>query len=718
MTVTAIVPPPPAAGPEGPWPAPDVLILRGRAVRPGTPDSQMSRFGDQVWTLQPAHPDAHQGVWAVHWEKFPPRLVLPFKTVCLALLDHPVPESWGTRTGRDMAIMSVANWVRHLRVLAIWMDERDIGLNELTDRQLDAYRGHVTALSVTAKRKRDLLNAVVLMHAYRDLLPGECRLGTSSPWRGAAGENLVEVPSPGRVNKTRRIAPETMEPLLAWSLRMMEDIGPDIAAACQVWQQVRQCAHPLQEGFAGLPQRQRLTLLLARIAESGGSLPGKRDPAGNLVPDEHWLCRLLNAPPLVQQLTSGLQRRMVAESGLPLSEGLPLGTPVTGKIDGRPWRGRPITAGELPELTRIMTGALFVIVCYLSGMRPGEALNLRRDCRTTDPATGELMLAGRRGKGRGRTPLASPVLQGDDLMRRWVVVQPVHDAVALLELIAPHAWLFPPVYLRESAGGRTAEDHTRTSHYIAGDITAFTAWVNRTFLPADGSVPIPDDPGGRITVSRFRRTLAYFIVRRPRGLIAAALQYGHLATKVTMSYAGDADTGWLDDMAVERLELVIEQAGQDHALLADGEHVSGPSAAEYRARVERAAGFAGRVVTSIRNAERILSRADQNIHHGDGMTCVWTKETAACRKAKLAAGLPDADAPDDSECRSTCVNLAYTDRDIRQLTGRLAVLEERAADPLAPRPLRDRAADQADGVRAIIGRHGRPPGPDPADREK
>jgi hypothetical protein len=162
-------------------------------------------------------------------------------------------------------------------------------------------------------------------------------------------------------------------------------------------------------------------------------------------------------------------------------------------------------------------------------------------------------------------------------------------------------------------------------------------------------------------------------------------------------------------MAVERLELVIEQAGQDHALLEDGEHVSGPSAAEYRARVERAAGFAGRVVTSVRNAERFLARADQNIHHGDGMTCVWIKETAACRKAKLAAGLPDTDAPDDAECRSACVNLAYTDRDIQQLSGRLAVLEERAGDPLAPRPLRDRAAAQAAGVRAVIARHAQAP---------
>jgi hypothetical protein len=61
------------------------------------------------------------------------------------------------------------------------------------------------------------------------------------------------------------------------------------------------------------------------------------------------------------------------------------------------------------------------------------------------------------------------------------------------------------------------------------------------------------------------RTLAYFIVRRPRGLIAAALQYGHVSTRVTLNYSGIADTTWMEDLAVERLELVLEQADRDWA---------------------------------------------------------------------------------------------------------------------------------------------------------
>ena len=89
------------------------------------------------------------------------------------------------------------------------------------------------------------------------------------------------------------------------------------------------------------------------------------------------------------------------------------------------------------------------------------------------------------------------------------------------------------------------------------------------------------------------------------------------------------------------------------------------------------------------------------------MTCVWRSETAACRKAKLDIGLPADEAPDESECRTTCSNLAYTDRDITNLHDRLTVLNTAAADPLAPRPLRDRAAAQATHAREIIERHKR-----------
>ncbi|MEV0489934.1 hypothetical protein [Streptomyces atratus] len=104
-----------------------------------------------------------------------------------------------------------------------------------------------------------------------------------------------------------------------------------------------------------------------------------------------------------------------------------------------------------------------------------------------------------------------------------------------------------------------------------------------------------------------------------------------------------------------------------------------------------AARFPGRVVIAARNAERLLESIDPHLHHGVGMTCVWRSETAACRLALLAQGLPEPTGPDESECRSGCSNLAYTDRNITELGQDLHLLERSASDPLAPQPLRDRA---------------------------
>jgi hypothetical protein len=252
---------------------------------------------------------------------------------------------------------------------------------------------------------------------------------------------------------------------------------------------------------------------------------------------------------------------------------------------------------------------------------------------------------------------------------------------------------------------RPNEHNARSGHSVNRDLEDFVSWGNRTFRNSDGTPPIPPDPTKHLHGTRYRRTLAYFIVRRPRGLIAAALQFGHINTKVTLSYAGRADTSWLDDLAVERLEMVLEQNDDDAARLAGGEHVSGPSAEEYRARVARSARFAGRVVTSVRNVERLLNQVDPNIHHGEGMTCVWRRETAACRHAKLEAGLPASDGPDESECRSGCLNLAYTERNIEQQRTWLHRWTTTAADPLVPRPLRDRAAALGAQAQAIIERH-------------
>lgn len=701
MTPTAESPhalPGPGRAPDVSWPDDNVLILRSRPVRVGTSRDHMSRFGDDVWHIRPAHPDAHITTSPIQWQRFPVPLRRAFKAFFFAALDQPYPVGpGGQRPGRQPSVGTLPNWAGDLAAFASWLDDHGIArLRDVTAGMLDAYRTHVLAMERSAARKSDMLAAIRTLWLYRPLLPADCRI-PACPWQDLSDQELVKVRHrDGQVNKTPRIAPDTMEALLGWALTMVEVIGPDIRGAWNLYRQLENCAHPSQRQYAGLTRQDRLARLIETTTRDGGELPGH--PGGGI--NFGHILRLIGTTEGDRGGLAPGQKRLLEQSGIPVADATYIGE-ITGIVAERPWRIRPITVPELPTLVRLVYAAAFIVTCYLSGLRSGEVLNLTRGCRDTDEETGELLIRGRRGKGYDRSPLPGDTR---DEHRPWVVVSPVHTAISLLEELSDGPLLFPSSLISAHLS-RPGEHNARQSTAMNADINDFADWVNTTFTRAGRSPAIPPDPCGPLYGRRFRRTLAYFIVRKPRGLIAAALQYGHLKTKVTLSYAGRADTSWMGDLAVEKLEMVLDQSGYDAAVLHDGEHVSGPSAAEYRARVERTAAFAGRMVTGVRNAARLLESADPDIHHGEAMTCVHRAETAACRASKIADGLPGGDGPDDSECRSSCVNLAYTDRDVAVLRERVTRLSAAAVDPLAPAPLRDRANVQAARAQAIIDRH-------------
>lgn len=679
------------------WPAPDAMVLRARPLRAGTDRDRLPRFGDATWHLHAAHPDVHAVAATLCFDPFPEPLALAFKTFALASLDHPYPvDPTRARSSDQPAVTTIALWVRDLRVFASWLHGRSITrLCDVTARDLDAYHRHVGALACSADRQGCLLVSVRTLWSYGIYLPPVARL-VHEPW-DCAGSRPLARSGWSSVNKTPRIAEATMEALLAWSLTMVEHIGADIVAAHRDFERLDAGTHPSQAAFAHLVPTERVSAFVARARHDHTLLPGH---PGDGSPAINWfhLARLLGLYP--SALGRPDLQHIVTESGLGVASDSYLGS-ITARIGDRPWREQPITIGELPTMRRLLSAACFVVISYLSGARPGEVLNLRRGCTSRDEDSGELLIYGRLGKGHDRLPVAEGELSPQ---RPWVVVTPVHHAIAVLEQIAGGELLFPASQARPGSR-RTTGGQARAAHHLNVDIEDFIAWVNLSFPGPDGSAAIPPDPAGHIYASRFRRTLAYFIVRRPRGLIAAALQYAHVHTKVTLGYSGMADTSWLDDVAVERLEAVLEQADHDARLLDHGEHVSGPSATEYKTRVARAAHFAGRTVTQVRNVKRLLASADPGIYHGEGMTCVWRPETALCRQARIDQGLPHNEVPEQSECRSTCTNLAHTDRDIVQLHVRYQAVTAAATDQLAPQPLRDRAGAIADQLEAVIDRH-------------
>jgi hypothetical protein len=210
----------------------------------------------------------------------------------------------------------------------------------------------------------------------------------------------------------------------------------------------------------------------------------------------------------------------------------------------------------------------------------------------------------------------------------------------------------------------------------------------------------------RITSGNFRRTLAWFICRRPRGLVACALQYGHLHVLQSLGYSGTYASGFPDELALEEWLARLDQLEQAEQRLETGEHVSGPAAGTYRSHVTGGtARFAGRVIRSGRQAKAVLANPALQIYPGKGMTCVFDPTQALCQMRGTATG-DDRRTPDLDDCRPGCRNIARTDRDMAVVHQHAADLRALVDDPLSPPIRHDRERRQLDRLGKIIAEHG------------
>jgi hypothetical protein len=164
------------------------------------------------------------------------------------------------------------------------------------------------------------------------------------------------------------------------------------------------------------------------------------------------------------------------------------------------------------------------------------------------------------------------------------------------------------------------------------------------------------------------------------------------------------ESGFPDEHAFEDWLYRIERLAEDEQALARGEHVSGPAADAYRSRVSSAAReFAGRVVTKDRQARDLIGNPLLQIHHGEGMTCVFNPATAACQ---LRRAIDDPMVtPDTDDCGPKCPNIARTDRDMLHTRRRAAELTEVTNDPLAPPIRHERERHELDRLQQIINAH-------------
>lgn len=467
-------------------------VLQRRELLPETDPAELPCFGDDRWDLSAAVPDRHSAGQAIHWDIYPAPLRNATKIYVFALVNvvtgaPRLPHARSAVPG----IKTIWSDLVYLRVFLHWLvDHRVESFDHVRGEHLLRYLAHIQDQSgVSTAWKRKTLAAVQRLHAYRDVLPATDRLPERRLWGGASAAELAGDPGPRLgENRTPRIHPAVMEPLLSAAMLVIDAIAADLVPAAQQLIRIRALAHraggamPRTDTSRWQSTVERLERIVTAMVTAGQHLPGRTGRLGRLEVD---LTGLAIATGLERSvLDKGTCRRILADSRLLLTRDM-MRTTMFTPIDGRPWRTEPVEADELLVLLRHLSTASFLAVAYLSGIRTGEVLNLRRGCITRDPTLNLIFLSGQQMKAgperRERSPKTVP----------WVVIEPAAQAVALLEQLAPGAVLFPPGEVATPTWIENADTRSRTPGTINSDITAFIDWFNDHLAPTIGHPPIP-----------------------------------------------------------------------------------------------------------------------------------------------------------------------------------------------------------------------------------
>lgn len=683
----------------------DLSVLHNRRVRAGT--QRLSMFQDDVWDLTPAVLEAHTKAISINWELAPREFRDALKEY-LAFQLHWKPTALEIdRFGQRLSVMSISQHRRHLFQFANFLCKAGVtAFAGASEAITDAYAGSVASSDRSYSDKRHALGALKTLWRVRELLPIASRLPEAPLWGGRSPEDIIgAIPSTG-TNSTRRIPDLVISGLLGWSIRLVEDFGDAILMSADRKKQLdaessyrpKSLTSPGPALHVRRPSSPKLhdqvsTALeaAAYLEREGLRLPMKIGAAGPTIDAAH-LTRLLGwdgpgGKAFQQALLDTNVPRAFVQDLFP-STSFPAAT------ESKP--GLTIAYNEVPDAVDALIGACLVIVTYLSGMRPSEVLNLERGSVSRE---GELHVIYSRTFKAVVDDFGEKIPEGVERDRPWVVVEPVARAVQLLEHLSDDRLLFPARWAHKPS------HHARaiTSDFAAILIERFVRWVNRYCAANELGEGIPED-GGRINLSRFRRTLAWHIVREPRGLVAANIQYGQVLMRITQGYAGDLASGFPDDYAFERFLARIDYLAELNERRQSGERISGAGATRYDARVSGSGEFfAGRLVRTGKEARVVLGNPRIQIYEGKGMHCAFDEARALCLLQQPVQAVEVT--PDVHGCHIGCGNRLQTDGDIVEIDAEISMLQESIDDPLAPTIRHKRELARLEHLRSIKAKH-------------
>lgn len=292
----------------------------------------------------------------------------------------------------------------------------------------------------------------------------------------------------------------------------------------------------------------------------------------------------------------------------------------------------------------------------------------------------------------------------------WVVGEPAARAIQILEALQP---AHTQILFQTVPYGVGWSDHhagrALTTNATNLWLRRFIRWVNDYCRSRGRFDGIPDVNGQpwKLRTGHFRRTLAWFIARKPGGSIAGAVAFRHQAIHMFEGYAGTSESGF-------RAEVESEQAlarGEQLIDLSDvhrNGNLVGPSGEEATRRLAEFGiytdGFAGTVITDEHRLTRLMRRHDPAVYPGTYVTYVYSHDQALCRRIRNAAGITQ---PELSDCKPlVCRNVALTSDNVAAWRSELHAIDLQLVHrPRLPPLLENHLGHRRADIAAFLARH-------------
>ncbi|MEU0819730.1 integrase [Streptomyces mirabilis] len=685
-----------------------------------------SCYSHGSWCLAPLIENPSQHLDWLHWRHCPSVLVEEIKLAAWCLINGRLRPTFvqqrgkkggnGSRLSEQLGARTVHFTVGEWTRLARWLAKR--GVTSLAECDTATLHEYAKLLAVERPEKlkpghtkesrgrhevlADLV-ALSRLWAFDQLSARPCGIGMP-PWEAVGVDDYLpaEDGEEGVENSREPLSPATMGPLLIWALRFIDDLAEDIFAA---WAETRCITETAEANTTNKDGLAALHAFLRPSLAGKAPLPASTTKSSPTLARQYLAARTGASLSQVGTAADTYElMKLAAERPGPC----PLDTPVTGTIAGRPWR-ESIDMNETPELMQYLGTAAFIVCAYLTGMRPEEVLGLRAGCcpdpePEDDGSIPRHLIRSHKYKGvldREGNHLPG----GAERDVPWVAITPVVNAIRVLErIVEPGALLFDSGihHLRRTV---SSTGSLRTSS-LGRRIKKFVAWVNNEAVRLGlASEIIPPDPHGAVGTSRFRRSLAWHIARQPGGLIALAIQYGHMRTafadtESSGGYALRGRSGIHDVLAVETALATAETATDLRDRFAGGEGVSGPSARRALLTAASAPRFEGRQVKAD-FARKYLARDGAVLYDNPHalLLCLYKHDRALCAKDSKVQ------APALDRCVPGCANTVRTDQHAAKLRQKADWIEDQVAH--TPHELGKRLRANADQLRSWADEHDR-----------